>query len=51
MVTKAAAFGAAALVSVSAPTSLALKAADAAGVRLIVTARRDQALQFEEGPL
>ena len=41
----------AALVSVSAPTSLALKAADAAGVRLIVTARRDQALQFEEGPL
>jgi FdhD protein len=48
MVTKAAAFGAAALVSVSAPTSLALDAAKAAGLHLVVTARRDQALQFGE---
>jgi FdhD protein len=48
MVTKAAAFGAGALVSVSAPTSLALKAAKAAGLHLIVTARADSALQFEE---
>ena len=47
MVAKAAAFGAPALVSVSAPTSLALKAAQAAGVALIVTARRDSALAFE----
>jgi FdhD protein len=46
MVTKAAAFGATALVSVSAPTSLALDAAEAAGLTLIVTARRDNALAF-----
>jgi len=49
MVTKAAAFGATALVSVSAPTSLALRAAEAAGVYLLAVARRDGALHFE-GP-
>jgi FdhD protein len=47
MVTKAAAFGAGALVSVSAPTSLALKAAKAAGLALIAVARRDGALAFD----
>ncbi len=47
MVTKAAAFGASALVSVSAPTSLALRAAQAAGVFLLAVARRDGALSFE----
>jgi FdhD protein len=47
MVTKAAAFGATALVSVSAPTSLALRAAQAAGVYLLTVARRDGALHFE----
>jgi FdhD protein len=47
MVAKAAAFGAPALVAVSAPTSLALKAADAAGLALVVTARPDHALAFE----
>jgi FdhD protein len=46
MVTKAAAFGAGALVAVSAPTSLALDVAQAAGVALIVTARRDSALTY-----
>ena len=50
MVAKAAAFGAAALVCVSAPTSLALKAAQEAGLHLIVTARADRALVFEEPP-
>ncbi len=49
MVTKAAAFGASALVSVSAPTSLALRAAETAGVYLLAVARRDGALHFE-GP-
>jgi FdhD protein len=49
MVTKAAAFGASALVSVSAPTSLALRAAETAGVFLLAVARRDGALHFE-GP-
>ena len=49
MVTKAAAFGATALVSVSAPTTLALRAAQAAGVYLLAVARRDGALHFE-GP-
>ena len=49
MVTKAAAFGAEALVSVSAPTSLALSAAEQAGLALIVTARRDRALSFVRG--
>ncbi len=48
MVTKAAAFGARALVSVSAPTSLALRAAQTAGVYLLTVARRDGALHFEE---
>ena len=47
MVAKAAAFGARALVAVSAPTSLALEVAEAAGVALIVTARRDTALTYE----
>jgi FdhD protein len=47
MVTKAAAFGATALVSVSAPTSLALRAAQAAGLYLLAVARRDGALHFE----
>ncbi|MDE3174959.1 MAG: formate dehydrogenase accessory sulfurtransferase FdhD, partial [Pseudomonadota bacterium] len=47
MVAKAAAFGAQALVSVSAPTSLALQLAQAAGLALVVTARRDGALAFE----
>lgn len=47
MVAKAAAFGAAALVSVSAPTSLALQLAQAAGLALIVTAWRDGALSFD----
>jgi FdhD protein len=49
MVTKAAAFGATALVSVSAPTTLALRAAQTAGVYLLAVARRDGALHFE-GP-
>jgi FdhD protein len=49
MVAKAAIFGAGTLVSVSAPTSLALERAQRFGVRLIVVARRDQALCFEGG--
>jgi FdhD protein len=49
MVAKAAAYGAEALVSVSAPTSLALSAADQAGLALIVTARRDRASSFAGG--
>lgn len=49
MVAKASIFGAAALVCVSAPTSLALRAAQGAGLKLIVTARRDRALSFEGG--
>jgi FdhD protein len=49
MVTKAAAFGAQALVCVSAPTSLALSAAEQAGLALIVTARRDRASSFVGG--
>ncbi len=48
MVAKAAIFGAGTLVSVSAPTSLALERAQRFGVRLIAVARRDQALCFEE---
>ena len=47
MVAKAAIFGAGTLVSVSAPTSLALERAERFGVRLIAVARRDQALCFE----
>jgi FdhD protein len=49
MVTKAAAFGAQALVCVSAPTSLALSAAEQAGLALIVIARRDRASSFVGG--
>ena len=46
MVAKAAAFGAATLVSVSAPTSLALERAREAGVTLIAIARADRATIF-----
>jgi FdhD protein len=49
MVAKAAIFGAGALVSVSAPTSLALERARRFGVRLIAVARGDQALSFDSG--
>src|ERR1700727_3025240 len=47
MVAKAAIFGAGTLVSVSAPTSLALERAQRFGVRLIAVARSDQALCFD----
>jgi FdhD protein len=46
MVAKAAAFGAGTLVSVSAPTSLALALAQEYGVSLIAVARADKALSF-----
>ncbi len=46
MVTKAAAFGAATLVSLSAPTSLALERARESGVTLIAIARADRATIF-----
>jgi FdhD protein len=49
MVAKAAIFGAGTLVSVSAPTSLALERARRFGVRVIAVARGDQALSFEGG--
>ena len=49
MVAKAAIFGASTLVSVSAPTSLALERARRFGVRLIAVARGDQALTFDGG--
>jgi FdhD protein len=49
MVAKAAIFGAGTLVSVSAPTSLALGRAQRFGVRLIAVARGDQALSFDGG--
>ena len=49
MVAKAAAFGAATLVSLSAPTSLALERARQFGVEVIAVARRDRALCFEGG--
>jgi FdhD protein len=49
MVAKAAIFGAGTLVSVSAPTSLALERARRFGVRLIAVARGDQALCFDSG--
>jgi FdhD protein len=49
MVAKAAIFGAGTLISVSAPTSLALERARRFGVRVIAVARRDQALSFDEG--
>jgi FdhD protein len=48
MVAKVAIFGAGTLVSVSAPTSLALERARRFGVRVIAVARRDQALCFDE---
>jgi len=48
MVAKTAIFGARMLVSVSAPTSLALERARRFGVRIVAVARRDQALWFEE---
>jgi FdhD protein len=48
MVAKVAIFGAGTLVSVSAPTSLALERARRFGVRVIAVARRDQALSFDE---
>ena len=47
MVVKTAAFGAGTLVSVSAPTSLALETAAECGVELIAIARADGALGFE----
>ena len=47
MVAKAAIFGAGTLVSVSAPTSLALERAQRFGIRLIAVARSDQALCFD----
>ena len=49
MVGKAAAFGAGALVCVSAPTSLALKTAENVGLHLIAIARADYATQFHGG--
>jgi len=50
MVVKAAIFGAGTLVSVSAPTSLALERARRFGVSVIAVARGDHALFFEGGP-
>jgi FdhD protein len=47
MVVKTAVFGAATLVSVSAPTTLALETAQATGVVLIAIARADHALAFD----
>jgi FdhD protein len=49
MVAKVAIFGSGTLVSVSAPTSLALDRARRFGVRVIAVARRDQALCFDSG--
>jgi FdhD protein len=49
MVVKAAIFGAATLVSLSAPTSLALSRARDFGVAVIAVARADKALSFEGG--
>ena len=49
MVAKAAIFGAGTLVSVSAPTSLALERARRFGVSLIAVARGDHALCFDDG--
>jgi FdhD protein len=51
MVAKTAAFGAATLVSVSGPTSLALQRADECGLTLIAIARADSALGFSGAPL
>ena len=47
MVVKASVFGASTLVSVSAPTSLALSRAEEAGSRLVTVARGDHALSFD----
>jgi FdhD protein len=49
MVAKVAIFGSDTLVSVSAPTSLALERAQRFGVRVIAVARRDQAICFDSG--
>jgi FdhD protein len=49
MVVKAAIFGASTLVSLSAPTSLALSRARDYGVAVIAVARADKALSFESG--
>jgi FdhD protein len=49
MVAKVAIFGSGTLVSVSAPTSLALDRARRFGVRVIAVARRDQAVCFDSG--
>jgi FdhD protein len=46
MVAKAAAFGAATLVALSAPTSLAIERAQACGLTLIAVARADHATVF-----
>jgi FdhD protein len=46
MVVKASKLGASVLVSVSAPTTMALRQAEAAGVRLITVARADHATSF-----
>jgi FdhD protein len=51
MVAKTAAFGAGTLVSVSAPTSLALRRAEECGLTLIAIARADQALGFSGAAL
>ena len=48
MVAKAAVFGAATLVALSAPTSLAIERAEASGITLIAIARADQAMVFPE---
>ena len=49
MVEKAALFGAQTIVAVSAPTSLAIRRADALGVRLIAIARQDSMIEFTTG--
>jgi FdhD protein len=48
MVAKAAAFGVGTLVSVSAPTSMAIERAQNYGLTLIAVARGDQALRFAD---
>lgn len=48
MVEKAASFGVATLVAISAPTSLAIERAQALGVHLMAVARPDSALSFTE---
>jgi FdhD protein len=49
MIEKAAAFGARAMVAISAPTSLAIERARAYGITLVALARRDSALVFNGG--